>query len=135
MQPTKLDDKRTPHGLPDIAEDSELQGFNYAQVNVGGSDKTSDKPVPVTATIDQRNSNNRNDHLPWLQLNAIIGTAALMGVLIMLWKGPEYLAAIAEARVAKAEANSELARKEASNAMDLVDMDRAKRKALEELKK
>ncbi len=90
---------------------------------------------PVTAKVDQSHSGNVNHHLPWLMVNAIIGSAALMGVLIMLWKGPEYLAAIAEARVAKAEANSEIARKEASNAMDMVDLDRQTRKAQEAAKK
>ncbi len=90
---------------------------------------------PVTAKVDQSNSGNVNHHLPWLIGLAVMATAALMGVLIMLWKGPEYLSALAEAKVSRAEALAELARKEASMAKDVVDVERAKTKAYEELKK
>jgi len=95
--------------------------------------------VPVNAKVDQSNSGNVNHHLPWLMVSAILGAigTTLGIVLLCLWliSGPEYLRAIAEARVAKAEANSELARKEASNAMDIVDLDRQTRKAQEAAKK
>ncbi len=90
---------------------------------------------PVTAKVDQSHSGNVNHHLPYLIGLAVMATAALMGVLIMLWRGPDYLEALAEARVARAEALAELARKEASTAKDMVDLDRQTRKAQEATKK
>ena len=91
--------------------------------------------VPVNAKVDQSHSGNVNHHLPYLIGLAVMATAALMGVLIMLWRGPDYLEALAEARVARAEALAELARKEASTAKDIVDLDRQTRKAQEAVKK
>lgn len=48
--------------------------------------------------------------------------------------GPQLIQARIDAGAARAEALAELARKEASTAKDMVDLDRAKAKALEEVK-
>ena len=76
-------------------------------------------------------SRGKNDALPWVVLSCILGAMSLMGVLLM----PSLIDAKVRAGVARAEALAEQARKDSSIAKDMVDIDRAKRKAIEEIKK
>ena len=95
-------------------------------------------------TQDLRTDNSSNKALPWVVV-ALLAGAALALALDARYDRTEAIAAAIlvakaemraelESRVARAEALAELARKEASTAKDMVDLDRAKRKAVEELK-
>lgn len=77
------------------------------------------------------NSRGKNDALPWVVLSCILGSMSLMGVLLM----PIVIDAKVRAGVARAEVLAEQARKDSAIAKDMVDIDRAKRKAIEEIRK
>jgi hypothetical protein len=83
---------------------------------------------------------NAEAHIHGVGLFLAIGAIGLSLLSTGLWIAtmvfaPQVIQAKIEAGTADAYALAELARKEASTAKDLVDSDRAKRKALEEIKK
>ena len=72
--------------------------------------------------------------LPLVMLSCFLSGGAVLGVLLLALLLPPLIDSRAEARVARAEALAELARKESSTAKDMMDVERAKRIAREELK-
>jgi hypothetical protein len=76
----------------------------------------------------------QNKALPWIVFSWFLSGGALIGLVILSIVAPSLIDSRVEARVARAEALAELARKEASNAMDMVDLDRQTRKAQEAVK-
>lgn len=130
--PRAAESDRGPDGLPKGMESESEWPCNWTQINGGPGTQ------PLTAKVDNRNSGNVNHHLPWLMFAAILGaigtTLGVVTLVLALTVGPRYLEALAQSKSERAVALSELARKEASTAKDLVDKDRAKAKALEEIK-
>lgn len=119
---------RDAEGFPEgIRNTTDRPPVNVATITGGGT--------PMTTKLDQSNSGNVNHHLPWLVMIAVLSGAALFGVIVIMWKGPQYTEAVAKGESARAIALAELARKEASTAKDIVDLERAKVRAYEELTK
>lgn len=117
---------RDTEGFPEGIHGGERRPVNVTTINGGGT--------PLTADVDNSHSGNVNHHLPWLVMIAVLASAALMGVIVILWKGPQYTEAVAKGESARATVLAERAMKEASTAKDMVDIERAKVKAYEELK-
>jgi hypothetical protein len=117
---------RDAQGYPEGIHGGDRRPVNFTNINGGGT--------PVNAEVDNSNSGNVNHHLPWLVGLGIGVGAALFGVIVIMWKGPQYMEAVAEAKSADATALAQLARKEASTAKDFVDVEKAKTRAYEELK-
>lgn len=102
--------------------------------------------APHTGPVDQSTDNSvgKNDALPWAWTAALFGGLGFGGVIVLCLLKPwetsdraaqaELRAEFAQ-RIARTEALAELARKEASTAKDMVDLDRAKSRAREELKR
>lgn len=84
----------------------------------------------VYAPIDA----SKNKALPWIAFSWFLSGGAVLGLIIGSIVAPSLIDSRVEARVARAEALSELARKEASTAKDIVDLEVQRRKAREELK-
>lgn len=121
---------RDAEGYPEgLQQTAERRPVNISRIDGGGGH-------PVTAKVDQSNSGNVNHHLPWLMVAAILGaigtTLGLVALVLYLFQGPEYMRTIARSESARAEAISEMARKEAGIAKDMMDVERAKRIAREE---
>jgi hypothetical protein len=104
--------------------------------------------APVSLDQSQDNSSGKriNDALPWAVLAALFGGLGFGGLVIMAIMMPQQMraetrAAGAEIRaefaqgVARAQALAELARKEASTAVDTVDNEVQRRRAREEIKR
>lgn len=94
-----------------------------------------------SVNLDQHTDNSVNKALPWVAIACLLAGMSL-GVSLMsqpimdakIERAKAELLADFSQRIARTEALSELARKEASTAKDMVDLDRAKAKAREELK-
>ena len=108
--------------------------------------------APVSLDQSQDNSTGKrvNDALPWGVIGAVFGgmgfAMGLAALLVLCIGGPAYMDARAgrmqaELRaefaqgVARSQALAELARKEASTAVDTVDVEVQRRKAREEIKR
>jgi hypothetical protein len=76
-----------------------------------------------------------NKALPWIVFSWFLSGGAIIGLLIWSILAPSLIDSRVEGRVAKAEAMAELARKEASVAKDIVDLEVQRRKAREEIKR
>jgi len=75
-----------------------------------------------------------NKSLPWIVFSWFLSGGSIIGLILLAIILPSYVDSKIEGRVAKAEAIAELARRDASISKDMVDLDRAKLKAKEELK-
>lgn len=85
-------------------------------------------------TLDQRTDNSVNKALPWIAFSWFLSGGAIIGLIVFAIIATSLIDSRVEGRVAKAEALAELARKEASVAKDVVDLEVQRRKAREELK-
>lgn len=127
------------------SEDRNEGGYPYTSGPVTKPRATVHPGGAITSsTLDMRTDQSVNKALPWVAFSWFLSGGAIVGLIVAVLamqgriesEGRAVKAEVAaqvEARVARAEALAELARKEASTAKDMVDLDRAKNKALEEL--
>jgi hypothetical protein len=135
-------EQRTPLGYP-VLDGPTTRPRARVECQPGGA-------ITAPTTIDQRQDNSVNKALPWGVIGAVFGgmgfAMGLAALLVLCIGGPAYMDARAgrmqaELRaefaqgVARTQALAELARKEASTAVDTVDLDIQRRKAREELKR
>ncbi len=119
-------ERRNKAGYPDLSHGPMTRPRARVECAPGGA---------ITGnTLYQGTDNSTNKALPWIAFSWFLSGGAIIGLIIWSIVAPSLIDSRVEARVAKAEALAELARKEASVAKDVVDLEVQRRKAREEFK-
>lgn len=124
----------------DMLECEDRNEYGYHSVNsptTRPSATVNAGSAPSQTKIDQQTKidNSVNKALPWIAFSWFLSGGAVIGLIIWSIVAPSLIDSRIEARVAKAEAVAELARRDAAIAKDMMDVERAKRIAREESKK